>query len=353
MTTASHLAVLLASAASADAPPFAGQTPPPAPDYTLAAAWAAGPSGPGASAAVPPGATPAARAPAVDIFYVHPTTYLSKTRWNQDVADARTNAWTDASVIARQASAFNACCRVFAPRYRQASTLDAKGERARALDLAYGDVARAFDVFLRTHSHGRPFIVAGHSQGAWLIARLIEEKIDGTALRARMVAAYVIGINVAEGDFGLRYMHVPVCARPAQTGCIVQWNAVLASADLPTLATRYQSAFVGKYGDRPGKTTVCINPLTFDRRKPSATRASSQGAVPGDPGEGAMPPLVRHAVAARCAQGLLVVAPSAALGLKPLPGGAMHYHDIGLFYADVRANAVRRVRAYLAARRQR
>lgn len=339
-----------AATASTDAPPFSSQVPPPAPDYAVSTSWAAGPFGPGASAAVPGGATRAARSPRVDVFYVHPTTDLSKTHWNQDVADAKTNAWTDASVIARQASVFNACCRVFAPRYRQASTLNANGEREKALDLAYGDVARAFDVFLRTHSHGRPFIIAGHSQGAWLIARLIEEKIDGTPLEARMVAAYVVGINVAEGDFGLRYKHVPACATPVQTGCIVQWNSLLPSADLSGMATRYEAAFVGKHGDLPGKTTLCINPLTFDRSKPMAGSALARGAVPGDPGEGAMQPLVKKAVAAHCDRGLLIVTPSSALGLKPLPGGAMHYHDIGLFYADVRANAVLRCNAYFKAR---
>jgi hypothetical protein len=36
------------------------------------------------------------------------------------------------------------------------------------------------------------------------------------------------------------------------------------------------------------------------------------------------------------------------LELKPLPGtGVMHYHDFGLFYADIRANAVPRTKAFL------
>lgn len=349
-----HLVLALAAfavamPAAAQVPAFADQPPPAAPDYALASSWAAGPFGPGASAAVPAGATPAARHAAVDVFYVHPTTYRSTTVWNQDVADATTNAWTDTSVIARQASVFNACCRVFAPRYRQASFV--KGERDKALDLAYQDVARAFDVYLKANA-GRPFIIAGHSQGAWLIARLLEEKIDGTPLQGRMVAAYVIGINLAEGDFGRRYRHVVPCATPAQTDCVVQWNSVLASADLPKMAAQYQTTYVAKYGDTPGKAILCVNPLTFDRAKPAATAARAMGAVPGDPGEGAPRALVAHAVAARCEQGLLVVEPSAALDLKPLPGGAvMHYHDLGLFYADVRANAVLRVKSYLKAHR--
>jgi hypothetical protein len=338
------------TAPAAPVPAFADQAPPPAPDYALASSWAAGPFGPGASAAVPTGATPAARNAPVDVFYVYPTTYRSTTVWNADVADTTTNAWTDVSVIARQASVFNACCRVFAPRYRQASFLNKDGGREKALDLAYVDVARAFDVYLKTQNHGRPFIIAGHSQGAWLIAELLEKKIDGTPLQGKMVAAYIVGINVAEGDFGHRFKHVVPCATPAQTGCVVQWNSVLGSADLPKMASQYQAPYVAKYGDEPGKAVLCVNPLTFDRAKPAALAAQALGAVPGDPGEGAPRPLVAHAVAARCEQGLLVVEPSPALELKPLPGGAvMHYHDLGLFYADVRANAVLRAKAYLKA----
>lgn len=333
--------------------PFAHQAPPPVPDYAVALSWAAGSAGPGASIAVPEGATPAASKPAVDVFYVHPTTYRSTTRWNQDVADAKEEAWTDASVIARQASVFNACCQIFAPRYRQASTLNKDNDRDRALDLAYSDVERAFERYVRYENHGRPFIIAGHSQGAWHIARLLEQRIQGTALQKQMVVAYVIGINLSEGDFPRRFNSVAICATSVQTGCVVQWNSVLASANLPVMAKRYEQMFVEKYGDMPGKTTLCINPLTFDRAKPLGAAGQSLGAVPGDPGEGPMQPLVARAVAARCDNGLLVVEPNDRLGLKPLAGGALHYHDIGLFYADLRANAVARVEAFLEAPRPR
>ena len=307
--------------ASAEPPDFANQMPPPAPDYAKPTSWAAGPFGPGASAALPEGASRPPRNPPADVFYVHPTTFRSREVWNQDLTDQATNHWTDVSVIARQASVFNGCCRVFAPRYRQAAFIDKDGERDLALELAYGDVARAFDWYLAHENHGRPFIIAGHSQGAWLIAELLEKRIDGTPLEKRMVAAYVVGINVAEGEFGPRFKHVRICDTPAQIDCVVQWNSVLPGADLDKMASRSEAKFVAKYGDGPGKTTLCVNPLTFDRDRPAARAALSKGAVPGDPGEGPLRPLVRGAVAARCDLGLLVVNPSPALGLKPVAGG--------------------------------
>ncbi len=326
---------------------------PPAPDYSVAAAWSAGPFGPGAAATVPGGATPAARLAGVDVFYVHPTTSKSREVWNQDIADAAENRWVDESVVARQASVFNACCRVFSPRYRAATAkaFTSPAGRDAAFALAFSDIERAFDWYLAHENHGRPFIIAGHSQGAFHMATLLERRIDGTPLQRQMVAAYIIGINLAEGDFGRRFRNVRPCVRPADTGCVLQFEAILAGSDVAKAAGYAQSTFVAKYGDLPGKQSVCFNPLTFDARRPTAPARASQGAVPGDPGFGAVRPLVRGKVAAHCENGLLVVEPDPALDMRPLPGGSMHYHDFGLFYADIRADAVRRARAFRQAGR--
>ncbi len=316
---------------------------PPAPDYAQDSSWSSGPV-----ATVPHGATPAARNPSVDVFYVHPTTSKSREVWNQDIANVGENRWVDESVVARQASVFNGCCRVFSPRYRAATmkALTSPAGRDPAFALAFSDVERAFDWYLANENKGRPFIIAGHSQGAFHMATLLERRIEGTPLQARMVAAYIIGINLSEGDFGRRFKHAKPCLRPNDTGCVVQFEAILAGSDLAKAAGYAQSTFVAKYGDLPGKQTVCLNPLTFDARRPAAPARASRGAVPGDPGFGTVRPLLRGKVAARCEQGLLVVEVDPALEMKPLPGGSMHYHDFGLFYADIRADSVRRARAF-------
>jgi|GEM_PF-4889713 len=59
------------------------------------------------------------RAP-VDVFYVHPTSYVGNA-WNANLDDATVNAATDQGATRIQASAFNACCAIYAPRYRQAN----------------------------------------------------------------------------------------------------------------------------------------------------------------------------------------------------------------------------------------
>lgn len=343
------LAVIILVGTGVFAQSFRDQTPPPPPDFEVAQSWAAQPGREGSAAQSPPGASAADHRPAVDVFYVHPTTYRSTDRWNQDIADTVTNEWTDGSVIARQAGIFNGCCRVFAPRYRQASSLAfrnmATGGEA-AFDLAYGDVLRAFDHYIRHDNHGRPFILAGHSQGARHISQLLEDRIDGKPLGKRMVIAYVVGIDLVEGDFGTRYKSLKSCRTPAETGCVVAWNSILSGANLTKFAAASSARFVARYGKRPGGTALCINPLTFDAAQPAATTESSRGAVPGDPDATPLQPLRPKVVSARCEMGFLVVEPVPDLGLKALPGGSMHYHDYGLFYADIRANVGTRINAY-------
>lgn len=317
---------------------------PAAPDYSDPAMWTT------AAASLPPGATPPANAPQVDVFYVHPTILRGARPLNQDVGDASVNRMTDESAIARQASAFNGCCAVHAPRYRAAGPgrLVTPAQRAAAFAIAYSDVERAFDWFLANVSKGRPFILAGHSQGAAHIADLVERRIDGTPLQRRMVAAYAVGTNVAEGEFGLRFRSVKPCPRAGETGCIVQWNSLALGGDLEKTSAALRKSFSDRYGDKPGGTAFCINPVTFDARKPDSLSADSKGAVPGDPGHGAMAALVPGRVAVSCKKGLAVVAHDPALGITAQPGGSLHYHDIGLFWADVRANATLRSNAWLA-----
>ncbi|MCY1672910.1 DUF3089 domain-containing protein [Novosphingobium sp. SL115] len=326
---------------------------PPAPDYADAANWAAGPAGPGAAAALPAGASAAAVNSPADVFYLHPTTDRSPTLWNQDTRDAASNRWVDESTIARQASVFSACCAIYAPRYRAATykALGSAAHRDAAYALAYTDVERAFDWFLKNVSKGRPFIIAGHSQGAKHVGDLLEKRVEGTPLRKRMVAAYIIGINIAEGEFGRRFKQTGPCNTPAQTGCVLQWNALAAGANLPMVAGAFEKSFTDVYGQVPGQQMLCINPVTFDARRPAATTDEAKGAVPGDPGTGPMLPLRAKAVAVQCQRGMAMTYAMPGLDLKELPGGSLHYEDVALFYEDIRANAVVRVKAWGRGRR--
>jgi len=71
-------------------------------------------------------------------------------------------------------------------------------EMSQALDLAYSDVRRAFLHMLDDpDTAGRPFILAGHSQGTMHMVRLLQEEVEGHPERcARFVHAYLAGYSV-------------------------------------------------------------------------------------------------------------------------------------------------------------
>jgi Protein of unknown function (DUF3089) len=338
--------------AQTDVASFDETPPPPAPDYSHPASWAATGALPGPAAATPAGASDTFDEPLADVFYIHPTTYRTQEHWNQDIADAETNAWTDASVVARQASVFNDCCRVFAPRYRQASFLATKdrlmqSDGGKAYALAYDDVERAFDYYLEHFNEGRPFIIAGHSQGGLHTYKLLKERLNGNPAAGRMVAAYAIGLDLSIGEFERSLSDFDPCETASQTGCVLSWNAVTEETDLDMLGQFAGGRYALSYKTDEGRLPLCINPLTFEASQPSATAASSQGAVPGPPAEGPVLALETGRVAATCDRGFLVTEPDPLLQLAALPGGSLHYHDYGLFYENIRTNAAERVHAFL------
>jgi len=312
-------------------PAFASESPEadagPAPDYARPESWALHDT---------------ARSPrGVDVFYVHPTTFLSQD-WNQRMDDDATRAWTRASVAERQVSAFDACCRRFMPWYRQASShafVERDGRGAAAYDIAYDDVRRAFRAYL-AQSHGRPFILAGHSQGALLGLRLLKQEIAGTPLSARLVAAYLPGIGIPAGALPL---DVPPCLTPTQTRCLVSWNGFTETADVTAWAKRSVADYAV-----PGRdpAIVCINPITFEAARPAALAAEGKGMLPvAQKGRPPAPP-VPHPAAARCEDGVLRVGPAPGVEAPPLPNGSLHMHDIALFWADISANAALRAQTW-------
>ena len=302
---------------------------PPPPDYALGGSWAALPDRADAADVVPQGLSDNQAEAAVDVFFIHPTTYISAAAWNQPPDDAAARAMLDDWVLRGQASAFNGCCRIFAPRYRQAtlySFMDDEGNGAKALDLAYTDVAAAFDHFIARFNAGRPFIVAGHSQGARHAAVLLRERIARTPLAARLVAAYPVGYGIGEQEPGM-----PICRAAADTGCFVTWNAVGPQA--------------ANFGDADN---VCVNPLSWRSDGAAAPFEANTGAFSPDNGLDLQPGVAD----ARCTGGRLLVSEirSDRFGDRPLGRDNYHIYDYGLYYRNIRDNAVARVQAFADAR---
>lgn len=349
------MALALGGAAAAAWAQRTDRDAPPAPNYAKADAWAAWPGRPSGADAVPSDAqqTNLQSAAKVDVFFVHPTTFLSPRVGNAAYdAGGIARLAVDATVLRYQAGAFNGCCRVFAPHYRQASLASffKYGEDSvAAIDLAYSDVARAFDYYLAHENGGRPFIIASHSQGSIHTMRLIQERIAGQPLQQKMVAAYVVGYSI---PVEIERIGLPICASAQQTGCLIHW-ATVKSGEVRAPG----KAFIwldGKYQPAGDRRLVCVNPLNW-QRDASAPAAANLGALPKVWPGARLPKPLPGLAGADCKDGLLVAQLSALAAGGRFNDlltlfGSYHDFDYHLFYMNIRQNAEARVAAYLARR---
>ena len=111
------------------------------------------------------------------------------------------------------------------PFYRQV-TMETYADStliARRFPLAMGDVRRAFQYYVDHLSGGRPFVLAGFSQGGEALVELLKEMPE--ELRPRLVAAYVLGWKITGDDL----TEAP-WIRPARgaddTGVTICYNSV-------------------------------------------------------------------------------------------------------------------------------
>lgn len=112
----------------------------------------------------------------------------------------------------------------YSPYYRQCSLQSYASDsltQAR-MPLPTGDVRRAFNYYLEHLNQGRPFILAGYSQGAIILLELLKE-IDDSAIN-RMIAAYIIGATVSDDD--ARHPHIMAARRADDTGVTICYNSV-------------------------------------------------------------------------------------------------------------------------------
>jgi len=249
---------------TAQLPSFDSQKPPASPDYSLPENWAALPFRQDAADEIPKNEIWINDSlKEADVFYVHPTMYTKGATWNADLNDQKLNDRVDRLPVRFQASPFNKVGRVYAPRYRQAildvfRLRDSNSEKA--LDLAYEDVKRAFEYYLKNYNDGRPIIIASHSQGSLHAQRLLKDYFDEKPLKKKLVAAYVIGYAINE----TMYTGMTLCKDSLETGCYVTWMSC-------------------RWGYKPTrgffKSNVSVNPLTWTTTPDKINRKQGVGGI--------------------------------------------------------------------------
>jgi hypothetical protein len=325
--------------------PFQTYEPPPAPDYTQARSWALRPG-------------PRHAGSGVDVFFVHPTTYNGGHHWNGPIDEPRSARQLATVMLPNYAGPFFNVGQVYAPRYRQASLyayLTRRDDAVEARRFAYGDVERAFRLYLARDNGDRPFVIVGVEQGGFLAARLLQDVVGpNEALRRRLVAAYLVRAVVPATAFPPDGP-IPSCQHRDQAGCVV------AFATAPETGAERAREILGRaMAWAEGGTltefegaALCVNPVVGDGKEDPADRRRNLGAANATDLEwGVRPPILPRQVATRCVDGVLEVSRPKSSGLRASGSWADRLKAPGynLFFADLEADALARVQAYQATR---
>ncbi|MGB7052306.1 MAG: DUF3089 domain-containing protein [Acidimicrobiales bacterium] len=231
-------------------------------------------------------ASPAAR-PKIDCFYVYPTVSTQPTpNANLDLDPQET------AVAVAQAARFSQVCNVYAPLYRQITLAVIAGTaHVTAADeaLAYSDVLNAWKTYLADDNDGRGFAVIGHSQGAGILIKLLQNQVDDDpGVRARLVSAIILGGNVTvpvDRTVGGSFRHVPACTNVDAPGCVIAYSTF----DQPPPS----NTIFGRSDPSSGLQVVCVNPAASHADAAADTTVSATGAPASSSSSAARPPGAR------------------------------------------------------------
>jgi len=325
-----------------------------APDYSLSRNWASLPSLDDPADQTPEGIQISSKKiRPVDVFFIHPTGLISAGAWVSPMQEDSATGENTRFMMANQASVFNGCCNIYAPRYRQANIfsyfLRSSEDRDTVLDFAYQDVRRAFEHYLQHENEGKPFILAGHSQGSHHAKRLLEETIDSTDLHRRLVAAYLLGSTIIPvmPAWIDSLANIRPCSTEDDLGCIIAWDTM--PEGKPPLPRDEQS--------------LCTNPLVWRINEALAPASLNEGSLlpvgsfnanigslsdePVGQHYGPLAKPIEALTGAQCRQGTLYASPSLPEGFEEDAMGTYHQLDYALFYMNIFKNAQLRSNRFL------
>lgn len=307
-------------------PPVYGDDIPPS-DYSIEANWLSLPE----------------TEHAVDVFYLYPTA------WNKTEADPHfcqidneTLRAGGAFNVAHQASAFEGVANIYAPVYRQVDALwllgeDKLTEGQKYFDgIPYTDARAAFEYYIEHYNNGRPFMLAGHSQGANVVKSLLKYYMaEHPEVYERMVCAYIVGYSVTQAELD-EFPHLKFAEGASDTGVIVSWNTEAPGMEYSPLVL---------------EGAIAINPITWTRAEEVAGKEQNLGSHLAFRGTSVVEDKEQFADAAvDLKRGSVIcstvdVEQYATTGI--FPTGSFHVFDFGLYYENIRENARTRADAFL------
>ena len=206
----------------------------------------------------------------VDLFYIYPTVYNKEGGEDFSAVEDPVVRALAQLVYSKTGSAIGAMTNVYAPYYRQTNLAKAKGMSGAAYrefgaGLPRTDIYAALDEYFANYNDGRPFILAGHSQGSCMISIILGDYMQThPEYLDRMIAAYAVGFSITE-DYLKEHPYLKFAEGPDDTGVIISWNTegVGNKAAGETLIVE--------------KNAVSINPITWTRTDEKAEASENLG----------------------------------------------------------------------------
>lgn len=275
----------------------------------------------------------------VDVFYVYPTVWHKEKEDEPNICDIDNKTMLEGAPVAyeTQATAFEAAGNIFAPYYRQADaayclSVSDKEQDEILSGIPKTDLYAALDYYFENYNEGRPFILAGHSQGSNMLLFVLSEYMkEHPEYYERMVAAYVIGYSVTE-DFLEDNSHLKFAQGDNDTGVIISYNT-----EAPKIEGENPVLLEG---------AKAINPITWTLDVDKASARESKGSrIDGKKVKSfadATVNLKRGAVICSTADKEQYSAASPIFGK-----GVFHGQDYPFYYYDIQENAKLRVKTYL------
>lgn len=279
-----------------------------------------------------------------DLFIVCPTVDLGTGgNKNMSLADneARKNFY---GALNMERGIYEQHCRMYAPYYRQAVLADydlPANEAEPYFNLAYKDVRAAFVYYMQHENNGRPFVLAGFSQGAEMCLRLLKEFGNEDFVKDNMVACYAIGWRFTPQE-AEKYPYIQPAKCADDLGKVIIFNS-----EAPEVTS---SAIVPE-----GVKTFAINPLTWNCGSEKALKTLNAGACFTDY-SGAVVREVPQLTGCYIdsVRGTLKVTDvdkkEFVPGLPLFSEGVYHIYDYQFFYRNLQQNVNLRIKTFMEER---
>ena len=276
-----------------------------------------------------------------DLFLICPTVDMGKNgNYNMSMDDTATKE-SFVGALNMERGIYEDSATMYAPYYRQMTfpVYSMTDEETKPYpDMAYRDVAAAFEYYFEHCNNGKPLILAGFSQGSQLLLMLMEEYFDDPKYSDQLVAAYCIGWRITEEDLAA-YPHLKMAQGEEDTGVIISFNSEAEGVE--------ESLVVPK-----GVKALGINPLNWKTDSTPADRSLNDGAC-FTKYSGAIKSEISQLTGAYLDEnrGTLRVTDIAPADYSNslFPDGVYHLYDYQFFFRNLQENVAVRLESFLKA----